>query len=337
MNPKKDAQVKEPVDSISDDISQAIEETETEATDTAADEQETATTETPAGEEAETASENTEAEPEASTESEDDIELNVPEHWSEQDKTEFAGIKDRKTALSFVERRYKEMESGVTKKFQEIASIRKKGEALEEVLAQHRGEYNLHGMDDVAAVRQLFTIYSNLKSNPQGTIQWLANQYGVELGNSEEGRNPDPALLTLNKRIEELQRQQSQSTQQLHLRTQQELQTQIDAFKSAKDEGGNLKHPHFDDVRTTMGQLIQSGLATNMDDAYTKAVSLRPDLKPLVTIKKPDLSKADAATKAKKAASGVKSAGTAVKTTAPQARSLRDDIMAAIGDNDIRI
>ena len=325
--PAKDAP-KEPVDSISDDIAQAITETEEteEAEPAPADQTETPEVEAPSEEVAEV------AEPET----DEEIELNVPEHWSEQDKSEFSDIKDRKSALAFVERRYREMESGVTKKFQEIASIRKKGEALEEVLAQHRGEYNLHGMDDVAAVRQLFTIYSNLKSNPQDTIHWLANQYGVPL-QSEDGQKPDPALMAVNKRVEELQRQQSQSIQQLHLRQQQELQTQIDTFKSAKDESGNLKHPHFEEVRAMMGQLIQSGLATDMGDAYTKAVTLRSDLKPLVSIKKPDLSKADAATKAKKAASGVKSAGTAVKTTAPQAKTIRDEILAAIGDNDIRI
>ena len=53
---------------------------------------------------------------------------------------------------------------------------------------------------------------------------------------------------------------------------------QITTFAKEKDSSGNLKHPHLIELRETMGQLLNAGTATNLDDAYQKALRLDDNL-----------------------------------------------------------
>ena len=69
--------------------------------------------------------------------------------------------------------------------------------------------------------------------------------------------------------------------QQTQQQNQQVASTQsmIDQFAQAKDEQGNLKHPHFASVRDTMGVLINSGKAQGLDQAYEMAIYSDPKLR----------------------------------------------------------
>ena len=69
--------------------------------------------------------------------------------------------------------------------------------------------------------------------------------------------------------------------QQTQQQNQQVASTQsmIDQFAQAKDEQGNLKHPHFESVRDTMGVFINSGKAQGLDQAYEMAIYSDPKLR----------------------------------------------------------
>lgn len=49
-------------------------------------------------------------------------------------------------------------------------------------------------------------------------------------------------------------------------------QQQAQQFVAAKDAGGNLLHPHYETVRETMAQLLESGLADDIPSAYEAAI-----------------------------------------------------------------
>lgn len=48
---------------------------------------------------------------------------------------------------------------------------------------------------------------------------------------------------------------------------------QITGFEQQRDAAGNPAHPHYDTVRETMAQLLDAGLADDLDSAYTAALA----------------------------------------------------------------
>jgi len=259
--------------------------------------------------------------------------LEAPAHWSAEDRETFNNAP--REAQEFVLRRHKEMEADYTRKTQETAEARKRGEQFDDVLAPYRQQFGLQGMDDVGAVRQLFSIYGSLQQNPAETIQWLAQQYGIDLAQPKQ-EEIDPVISQLNQRFSNLESQITQQNQTAAMQAQQQVSAQITGFAQAKDEAGNLKHPHFETVKEQMGRLVGSGIASDLDDAYAKAVRLHPDLTEQIKTQEQEKKereaierKKQAAAKAKKAASGVKS-GTTTGKKAPAEMSLEDEIRSLV-------
>jgi len=102
----------------------------------------------------------------------------------------------------------------------------------------------------------------------------VAQEYGIDLldlaEHSPTAHFVDPAVKALQKQVEELKsgRQQDETRQQAQLRA--EAQARIDAFKA------DPKHEHFDIVEKEMSGLLQAGIASDLEDAYAKAVKLNP-------------------------------------------------------------
>ena len=51
-------------------------------------------------------------------------------------------------------------------------------------------------------------------------------------------------------------------------------------FETQKNAAGQLLHPHFAEVRFDMGLLIANGKASNLEDAYSKAIKARMEAQP---------------------------------------------------------
>lgn len=264
--------------------------------------------------------------------------LKAPEHWSASDRETFntlaslgdAGVK----AQQFLERRHKEMERAANEKFQEAASIRKRGEALDQALGEVKNEWAVRGIDEVTGIRSLITTYQQLGRDPVNTLRHLAQQLGVDpsvLAQSEDDPFADPALRQTQEELRQLKAQLAEQQAQ-QARSQQESQIQqIRAFEQETDERGQLKHPHFPAVWEEMGRLISAGIATDLPTAYAKAVAGRSDLMAQAQPPKaqaPVISAAERMAKAKKAqkaAVGLKSSA-ASNTQAIKPKSLREEL-----------
>lgn len=295
-------------------------------------------------EETEEAEEIDESEPEAEEEAEAEEEspaLRAPDHWSAQDKETFntlsqLGDAGRK-AQQFLERRHKEMERAANEKFQEAAAIRKRGEALDEVLGSVKSEWAMRGIDEIAGIRSVLATYQELGRNPVGTLRTLAQQLNVDLSAlAPQSDDPfaDPETKRLKSELEQLKAQIAQQQAQQVQSAQSQYIQSIKEFEAETDEAGNLKHPHFQTVYDDMVRLVQAGIAADVKSAYQKAVALRPDLN-AVQAKQPqavDLEKAKAdriakAKKAQKAAAGLRS-GASSNALAGKPKSLRDELAA---------
>lgn len=260
-------------------------------------------------------------------------------HWPAEFKNDFASMEPE--AQHFMMRRYKEMEADYTKKTQGVAALRKRSEALDEILAPHRDTFARAGMDDVAAVRQLMAANEYLQKDPQNAIAWLANQYGVDIGAvgndaALEDEYADPQVKALQQQVAQLtgfiQNQQTQQQQSV----QQSTQSLIDQFANETDANGNPAHPHFEKVRSVMGTFISNGNAPDLKTAYEMAVYADPELRKAemdsyALKKSQDTVKTDAVKKAKKAQrSKVRGSAAPAQQALPAGMSVRDTIMASI-------
>jgi hypothetical protein len=156
----------------------------------------------------------------------------------------------------------------------------------------------------------LLNIDDAFDKDPASTLRVLADAYGVDLNN---GNN---ALSSLQSQISNLQ--QMMSSQQAYIQNQQKVAANnaFDVFINAKDEGGNLKHPHWEAVRQDMSTLLSKGLSTTLEDAYERAVWSNKDVreKMIAAQKQAEISsKVAEAGKAKEAGFTPKSKNTAPK------------------------
>jgi hypothetical protein len=82
----------------------------------------------------------------------------------------------------------------------------------------------------------------------------------------------DPNVMAAQQRARDLEYQMAQHQQQQKSQVEAAALAEVENFKSSPD------HPHFDALIPQMQQLLQAGLATDLDSAYSKALRLNDEL-----------------------------------------------------------
>jgi hypothetical protein len=219
-----------------------------------------------------------EGQPEKEADSTEESPLHPPQHWPEADKTRFAEMPH--DAQEWALERDKSMTADYTRKTQEAADMRQQYQPMDKVLEPMRPSLQQAGISDSQYVARLVEADRQLQTNPKEAIKWLADRAGIDLANLEPGAGEytDPQIAALQNQVTKLTN---------HLSTQERrtvdarihgLSGQIEAFSKKADSDGNLQYPHFEAVRQSMGSLIQSGQAKELEDAYEKAIRLDDDL-----------------------------------------------------------
>jgi hypothetical protein len=183
------------------------------------------------------------------------------------------------------------------------------------------------GLDTPKAVKALLEADHMLRtSNGQDKLQLfsrLAQQYGVNLNEVNFQQGVDPTIYALQNELNNVRGEVNGWKQQQEQAQNQQLLGEIEKFSS--------KAEYFEEARPTMIQLLQSGVAQTLEDAYEKAVRLDPELFDSVQVSKQaelDNAKRVAADRAAKSARAnavsVKSStpGMATKNNAQDRRSL---------------
>lgn len=333
--------------SLDDELRAAFAEQEAAGDDTADDKQETAASaDDDASDEAESdddesagdapeASESDEDEGEEAGEATDEDEgddepgeaVTAPEDWSAEDKAAFEKLPQE--GRDVLLRTHKNLVADYTRKTTEIAPLRK-------ALDPFRGEMQKHGLDEAQAMQHItsramtmFQYEQALQQNPKAVIQQLAKQYGVEFGSESDTSTDyvDPEVKRLQAKIDALEGKVVQTETQRQQAQQQEIQTQLDRFAA--------DHPYFDDLKVTMGALMQAGRASTLDEAYEMAQWSHSDIRQKIL----DQQQAEAAKKAaedrkrkvktaRNASVGVKTKGKQAPTPEPET-SLAEDLQSA--------
>ena len=153
-------------------------------------------------------------------------------------------------------------------------------DAMQEAISPYMNTIQGLGLQPEKAVAALMEADHKLRnSDPQTKMQYfaqLAQSYGINLG-AMQGQAPtaapnsvDPMVYQLQNELNKVRGEVMGWKQQQEMVENQTLLNEINQF--------SLKADHFEDVRPTMIQLLQSGVAQTLDEAYDKAIRLDPTL-----------------------------------------------------------
>lgn len=134
-------------------------------------------------------------------------------------------------------------------------------------------ELQQHGIQPGQWIQNLGAAHRALAmGSPEQKLQMfakLATDYGVNLQGMQGGQ-VDPQFAHVTQTVSGLQREIESFKRQQAEAEQARLQQDIQAFQ--KDA------PHFEAVKGTMAQLLQSGVAPDLKTAYDKAIRLHDDI-----------------------------------------------------------
>lgn len=247
----------------------------------------------------EAAPEDPATEPEASVESESEVtETDAQKEakavseghfrgWSPEERAAFAKLAPE--AQEFVLSRQRAVDANYQRRTQEFQSYRTAVEPLVDVYRKHN-DHLAHVAQEINATPQ--EVVSNILATEAvlrygtfaqkvQTLQRMAQEYGVPLSASEPDMLADPVQMggehypvihDLRQQVQNLTRELTSYKRQNEEFSSRQVSSQIESFGRATDAQGQPLHPHFEAVRGTMGQLLSSGQATSLEDAYAKAV-----------------------------------------------------------------
>ncbi len=172
-------------------------------------------------------------------------------------------------------------------------------------------------IDLPTAVEGLMKADHQLRTLPmEQKVQYLAGlarSYGIDLNaaaGAQQGQSTvNPDFYALQNELNNVRGEVLSFKQQQEKEKEQAVLSEINKFAQTAE--------HFEEVRPTMVQLLQSGVAETIEDAYKKAIRLNDELSGQISAAKQaetDAAKRDTANRAAKAA---KAAAVSVKSSTP--------------------
>jgi hypothetical protein len=246
------------------------------------------------------------------------------------DKAEFAKFAE------YANQRESEYKKGVSAYKAEADNARE----LTQAIGQFVPELQKHGIHPVAWINNLgrahYTLANGTYEQKLNAFNRLAQDYGIQL-NQDALQMPEQAYVDPYQQqlMQQLQATQQQVAQLSQIREQEEnarLNQEIQRVSSDKE-----RFPHFDMVREDMAQLLERGLAPNLETAYAKAVRMNDEAYKLEQEKLlksvgSQASKAQQVAKAKATAVSPRSVTPSGQVSKSDAKDRRSLLMANLAD-----
>jgi hypothetical protein len=211
---------------------------------------------------------------------------------------------------------------------------------LTEAIGQFTPELQKHGIHPVAWINNLgrahYTLANGTYEQKMQAFNRLAQDYGIQL-NQDALQMPEQAYVDPYQQqlMQQLQATQQQVQQLSAIREQEEnarLNQEIQRVSSNKE-----RFPHFEMVREDMAQLLERGLAQDLESAYAKAVRMndeayRLEQDKLLKSANTQASKAQQVAKAKATAVSPKSVTPSGQVKSTDAKDRRSLLLASLAD-----
>jgi hypothetical protein len=258
------------------------------------------------------------------------------EIWDKMEKGEQLNKKDFVKFAEYANQREAEYKKGVSAYKAEADNAR----TLSEAIGPFVPELQAQGIHPAAWINNLGRAHMILSKAPyQEKVQMfhrLAQDYGIQL-NSDSLQMPEQAYVDPYQQqlMQQLQATQQQVQQLSAIREQEEnarLMSEIERVSSNKE-----RFPHFDMVREDMAQLLERGIAQDLETAYAKAVRINDeayklDQGRLLKSASTQASKAQQVAKAKATAVSPKSVTPSGQVSKTDAKDRRSMLMAQIAE-----
>jgi hypothetical protein len=286
------------------------------------------------------------AEPELANEVSDvnEEEIKRPTTWKKEyvdvwNKMQEGKPLDKAEFIKFAEyanQREAEYKKGVSAYKAEADNARQ----LTEAIGQFTPELQKHGIHPVAWINNLgrahYTLANGTYEQKMQAFNRLAQDYGIQL-NQDALQMPEQAYVDPYQQqlMQQLQATQQQVQQLSAIREQEEnarLNQEIQRVSSNKE-----RFPHFEMVREDMAQLLERGLAQDLESAYAKAVRMndeayRLEQDKLLKSANTQASKAQQVAKAKATAVSPKSVTPSGQVKSTDAKDRRSLLLASLAD-----
>jgi hypothetical protein len=289
----------------------------------------------------------TDQEPELANEASDadeETEIKRPTTWKKEyrdvwDKMQEGKPLDKAEFVKFAEyanQREAEYKKGVSTYKAEADNARQ----LTDAIGPFIPELQKHGIHPVAWIQSLgrahYTLANGTYDQKIQAFNRLAQDYGIQL-NSDSLQMPEQAYVDPYQQqlMQQLQATQQQVQQLSAIREQEEnarLSGEISRVSSNKE-----RFPHFEMVREDMAQLLERGLANDLETAYAKAVRMNDEAYKLEQDKLlrsagNQASKAQQVAKAKATAVSPKSVTPSGQVKNTDAKDRRSLLLASLAD-----
>lgn len=263
----------------------------------------------------------------------------APSSWKKEaqeiylkaDRGEALTPEEIKTLTAEAERRENDFHKGLS----EFQGHSQRAKAYDQAIAPYQQHLQNLGVDAPTAISALMRAdYTLRTSDPQTKAQYfqnLAREYGIDLQGLSNPQPQDPNTQYLLQQVNNLREQQQMWQNQVAQQEQARVSQEIQGFATAD-------RPHFDAVRNEMADLLETGKATNLQEAYEMAIWMKADIRQSLI----EQQRQDAQRKAEQAAQAqrAKAASVSVKGSSPTSAggqtpqgSLRDILAAQFADN----
>ena len=213
-------------------------------------------------------------------------------------------------------KREEEMRAGIEPLLPKAKFADQVNEAIEPYMNTIQGL----GIDAPRAIKALMEADHVLRYSPPDQkrvyLANLARQYGIDLGDigvASQGGPVDPNYYALQNELNSVRGEILTFKQQQEQAESQALLGEINDFAT--------KVEHFEEARPTMIQLLQSGVAGTLEEAYEKAIRLNDDLFQQTQQRSQAEAEATKGESANRAAKAAKAAAVSVKSSTPGNRS----------------
>lgn len=253
------------------------------------------------------------------------------EHWAKADPK----------MQEYAWQREEQMKRGVEPLLSKAQFADAMNQALEPYLPTIQG-LGLKPEQAVAALAQAdYTLRNSAPAQKMQYLTQLAASYGINLNQAMQGgqqiaqNSIDPMVYQLQNELNTVRGEVMGWKQQQEMAENQTLLSEINSFSMSAE--------HFEEARPTMIQLLQSGVAETLDDAYEKAIRLDSDLFDKVqSARQAEVAQRqsqvkDRAAKAARAAAVSVRGSTPGTNTAPKAHSRRAMLEEAFEESNSRL
>lgn len=253
------------------------------------------------------------------------------EAFLKADRGEPLTAEEIKLLTAEAERRESDFHRGVS----EFKSHSERAKAYDVAIAPYQQHLQRLGVDAPTAINALMQADVTLRTGDPITkanyFAQLAREYGIDLNQVQQPQNVDPQTQYLMQQLNELRQNQQMWQNQIQQQEQMKAQQELQSFS-------NAEKPHFDAVRNDMADLLETGKAKTLQDAYDMAVWMRPDIRQtlidtqLADVQKKALAQAQAQ-RVKTASVSVKGSSPASSGNQPVNGSVEDILRAQFDDS----